>query len=91
MNPEPPVEVLVHADVDLPLFILLGHLFRAVKLQEWLRYTLPRHPSSTVRVARLLLTRSERRGRSGEDGIRLPLALTRQEVAGLIGFTQETA
>ncbi len=30
-------------------------------------------------------------GRFGEDGIRLPLALTRQEVADLIGFTQETA
>jgi len=44
-----------------------------------------------VRVARLLLALSERLGRSGEDGIRLPLALTRQMVAGLIGFTQETA
>jgi hypothetical protein len=30
-------------------------------------------------------------GRFGEDGIRLPLALTRREVADLIGFTQETA
>jgi CRP-like cAMP-binding protein len=44
-----------------------------------------------VRVARLLLALSERLDRSGEDGIRLPLALIRQEVAGLIGFTQETA
>ena len=91
MNPEPPVEVLVHADVDLPLFVLLGHLFRAAKLQGRLRYTLPRCPSSTVRVARLLLTPSGRMGRFGEDGIRLPLAFTRQEVADLIGFTQETA
>jgi len=44
-----------------------------------------------VRVARLLLTLSWRMGRFGEDGIQLPPALTRQKVAGLVGFTQETA
>ena len=79
---------LTDADSRLARGLLLGLTRR---LMELTRRLADRSARAELRVARLLLTLSERRGRSGEDGIRLPLALTRQEVASLIGFTQETA
>lgn len=44
-----------------------------------------------VRIAQLFLTLAERMGRATEDGVEIPLALTRQEVADLVGTTVESA
>jgi CRP/FNR family transcriptional regulator len=46
--------------------------------------------SVEVRGARLFLTLSERMGQPREDGIFIPLALSRQELADLLGTTLET-
>ncbi len=44
-----------------------------------------------VRIAQLFLGLAERMGREGKDGIEIPLQLTRQEVADLVGTTVESA
>jgi CRP-like cAMP-binding protein len=46
--------------------------------------------SVEVRAARLFLTLSERMGQTRSDGIFIPLALSRQELADLLGTTLET-
>jgi CRP-like cAMP-binding protein len=79
---------LTDANSRLARGLLLGLTWR---LMELTRRLAERSARAELRVARLLLTLSERLGRSGEDGNRLPLALTRQQVAGLVGFTQWTA
>lgn len=43
-----------------------------------------------ARVARLFLKLAEKLGRPADDGVFIPLALTRQELADLIGTTIET-
>jgi CRP/FNR family transcriptional regulator len=43
------------------------------------------------RIARLFLTLADRVGREEGGGIFLPLSLHRQEIADLVGTTQETA
>ena len=47
--------------------------------------------SAESRAARLFLTLAERMGRKTADGTVIPLALSRQELADLIGTTLETA
>ena len=44
-----------------------------------------------ARIAQLFLTLAERMGRETKDGLEIPLALTRQEVADLVGTTVESA
>jgi len=44
-----------------------------------------------VRIAQLFLTLAERMGRETKQGIEIPIQLTRQEVADLVGTTVETA
>jgi len=44
-----------------------------------------------ARVASLFLSLGERVGRSTPAGIEIPLALSRQEIAGMVGTTVETA
>lgn len=44
-----------------------------------------------VRVAQLFLGLAERSGRETADGVEIPIALSRQEVAELVGTTVETA
>ncbi len=44
-----------------------------------------------VRIAQLFLTLAERMGKPGAEGIEITLALTRQEVADLVGTTVESA
>jgi len=44
-----------------------------------------------VRVAQLLVALAERMGNDTPDGVLIPLKLTRQEVADLVGTTVETA
>jgi CRP/FNR family transcriptional regulator len=43
------------------------------------------------RVARLFLTLAERIGRPEGEGVIVPLVLSRQEIADMVGTTQETA
>jgi CRP-like cAMP-binding protein len=47
--------------------------------------------SAEARAARLFLTLAERMGRKTPEGTMIPLALSRQELADLIGTTLETA
>jgi CRP/FNR family transcriptional regulator len=47
--------------------------------------------SAEARAARLFLTLAERMGRKTPEGVVIPLALSRQELADLIGTTLETA
>ncbi len=47
--------------------------------------------SAESRAARLFTTLAERMGRRRDDGIFVPLGLTRQELADLLGTTLETA
>jgi CRP/FNR family transcriptional regulator len=44
-----------------------------------------------TRIAQLFLTLAERMGREGPAGVEIPLTLTRQEVADLVGTTVESA
>jgi CRP/FNR family transcriptional regulator len=44
-----------------------------------------------VRIAQLFVTLAERMGRPTEDGVEIPLALSRHEIAQLVGTTVETA
>jgi CRP-like cAMP-binding protein len=43
------------------------------------------------RIAQLFLTLGERMGKQGADGLEIPIQLTRQEVADLVGTTVESA
>ena len=47
--------------------------------------------SAESRAARLFLTLAERMGRKTPEGTVIPLALSRQELADLLGTTLETA
>jgi CRP/FNR family transcriptional regulator len=47
--------------------------------------------SAEYRAARLFLTLADRTGVSTPDGLRVPMILSRQEIADLIGTTLETA
>ena len=47
--------------------------------------------SAEQRAARLFLTLADRVGVSTPDGVRIPLTLSRQEIADLLGTTLETA
>ena len=44
-----------------------------------------------ARIARLFLALADRMGRESKDGIEIPIQLTRQEVADLVGTTVESA
>lgn len=47
--------------------------------------------SVETRASRLFLTLAERLGQAGDEGVRIPLVLSRQEIADLVGTTLETA
>jgi CRP-like cAMP-binding protein len=47
--------------------------------------------SAEHRATRLFLTLADRVGIAGPEGVRIPMALSRQEIADLIGTTLETA
>lgn len=57
----------------------------ARKLQEM------RGQKVDARIAQLFLTLAERLGKEGKKGIEIPIQLTRQEVADLVGTTVESA
>jgi CRP/FNR family transcriptional regulator len=86
--PAPEFFALTSANPALMRGILAGLTRR---LMELTRRLADRSARAELRVARLLLTLAERMGRREKDGLRLPLVLSRQEIAELVGITQETA
>ncbi len=79
---------LVEANPRLMRGLLAGLTRR---LMELTRRLADRSARVEIRVARLFLTLAERMGRRDKDGVRVPLVLSRQEIADLVGITQETA
>jgi CRP/FNR family transcriptional regulator len=61
------------------------------RLMEMTRKLAERTSRVEYRIARLFLTLSERAGRREPSGVVVPIALSRQEIADLVGTTQETA
>jgi len=68
--------------------LLLGLTRRMIVLTRRLA---ERSSRVEYRVARLFLTLADRVGRSEKDGLVIPVALSRQEIADMVGTTQETA
>jgi len=68
---------------------LLAGLTR--RMLEMTRRLAERSSRVEYRIARLFLTLAERVGRPQGSGILMPVALGRQEIADMVGTTQETA
>jgi len=68
--------------------LLLGLTRRMVTLTRKLA---ERSSRVEYRIARMFLTLADRVGRNSADGIGIPVALSRQEIADMVGTTQETA
>lgn len=61
------------------------------RMMELTRKLADRSSRVEYRVARLFLTLADRLGRAEHRGLIIPLSLSRQEIADLVGTTQETA
>jgi CRP-like cAMP-binding protein len=61
------------------------------RMMELTRKLAERSSRVEYRIARVLLALADRVGRREPDGIVIPLALSRQEIADMVGTTQETA
>ncbi|HXH27883.1 MAG TPA: Crp/Fnr family transcriptional regulator [Candidatus Polarisedimenticolia bacterium] len=61
------------------------------RMMELTRKLAERSSRVEYRIARVLLALADRVGRSEPDGVVIPLALSRQEIADMVGTTQETA
>jgi CRP-like cAMP-binding protein len=68
--------------------LLVGLTRRMVELTRRLA---ERSSRVEYRVARLFLTLADRVGRAEGEGIAVPVVLSRQEIADMVGATQETA
>jgi CRP-like cAMP-binding protein len=68
--------------------MLLGLTRRMVELTRRLA---ERSARVEYRVARIFLALADRVGRDGAGGIQVPVSLSRQEIADMVGTTQETA
>lgn len=68
--------------------LLVGLTRRMIELTRRLS---ERSSRVEFRVARLFLTLADRVGRPGPGGVVVPVALSRQEIADMVGTTQETA
>jgi CRP/FNR family transcriptional regulator len=79
---------LLAANPMLARGLLLGLTRRMVELTRKLA---ERNSRVEYRVARLFLTLADRVGRPEGRATRIPIALGRQEIADLVGTTQETA
>ncbi len=79
---------LLNANPMLARDLLLGLTRRMIELTRKLA---ERSSRVEYRIARLFLTLADRVGRRDGQGIRIPLTLTRQEIADMVGTTQETA
>ncbi|HYV85799.1 MAG TPA: Crp/Fnr family transcriptional regulator [Patescibacteria group bacterium] len=79
--------MLLAANPLLSRGLLLGLTRRMLDLTRKLS---ERSSRAEYRVARLFLALSDRFGTTDGTGISLPMALTRQEIADMVGMTQET-
>ena len=68
--------------------LLLGLTRRMVELTRKLS---ERSSRVEYRIARVFLTLADRTGRPEKSGVFIPVALSRQEIADMVGTTQETA
>ncbi len=68
--------------------LLLGLTRRMVELTRKLS---ERGSRVEYRIARVFLTLADRAGRSDNTGVFVPVTLSRQEIADMVGTTQETA
>ena len=68
--------------------LLLGLTRRLIELTRKLS---ERSSRVEYRMARLFLTLADRTGRAEPPGLYIPVALSRQEIADMVGTTQETA
>jgi CRP-like cAMP-binding protein len=79
---------LLAANPILARGLLLGLTRRMI---EMTRKLAERSSRVEFRIARLFLTLADRVGRPEGRGVRIPVALSRQEIADMVGATQETA
>lgn len=68
--------------------LLLGLTRRMVEITRKLA---ERSSRVEYRIARVFLTLADRVGREGDDGVLIPVVLSRQEIANMVDTTQETA
>lgn len=80
--------VLLASNPSLARGLLLGLTRR---LMEMTRKLAERASRVEYRIARLFLTLADRLGRADGAAVVIPMALSRQEIADLVGTTQETA
>ncbi len=86
--PRPELFGMLAANPMLARGLLLGLTRRMI---EMIRKLAERGSRVEYRIARLFLTLADRLGRREGDGIQIPVVLSRQEIADLVGITQETA
>jgi CRP/FNR family transcriptional regulator, nitrogen oxide reductase regulator len=86
--PEREFFALLERRPDMTRRMLAGLTMRLMMLNKRLA---DMSGSAESRAARLFLTLAERMGRKSAEGTVIPLALSRQELADLIGTTLETA
>lgn len=79
---------LLAANPLLARGLLLGLTRRMIELTRKLA---ERSSRVEYRVARLFLTLADRVGKAEKAGVQIPLVLSRQEIADMVGITQETA
>jgi CRP-like cAMP-binding protein len=79
---------LIERRPEMTRHILAGLTMRLIMLNKRLA---DMTGSAESRAARLFLTLADRIGVRQENGVRIPLALSRQELADLLGTTLETA
>jgi CRP-like cAMP-binding protein len=86
--PEREFFTLLESRPEMMRLVLAGLTYRLMMVNKRLA---DMTGSAEYRAARLFLTLSDRVGITGEGGVRVPLPLSRQEIADLIGTTLETA
>jgi CRP/FNR family transcriptional regulator len=86
--PRPEFFAVLASNPMLARGLLLGLTRRMIELTRKLA---ERSSRVEYRIARLFLTLADRVGRPGPGGLLIPLSLNRQEIADLVGTTQETA
>jgi CRP-like cAMP-binding protein len=79
---------LLAANPMLARGLLLGLTRRMI---EMTRKLAERSSRVEYRMARLFLALADRVGHAGKEGVRIPVVLSRQEIADMVGTTQETA
>lgn len=86
--PEREFFTLLESRPEMMRLVLAGLTYRLMMVNKRLA---DMTGSAEYRAARLFLTLSDRVGLTVEGGVRIPLPLSRQEIADLIGTTLETA